>query len=67
MLYERLSELLRDDLPVALVTVVDGPGVGRKLLVTPDDTPMGSLGDADLDRVAARDALGELEIGRAHV
>ena len=67
MLYERLSELLRDDLPVALVTVVDGPGVGRKLRVTPDDTPMGSLGDADLDRVAARDALGELEAGRSGI
>ena len=67
MLYERLSALLRDDLPVALVTVVEGPGVGNKLLVTPDHPAMGSLGDGDLDRVAARDALGELEAGRSGI
>ena len=36
--YARLRQLLRDEQPVALVTVIDGPGVGRKLLITPDGT-----------------------------
>ena len=30
----------------------------------PDQEPFGTLGDADLDRVVARDALGELAAGR---
>jgi xanthine dehydrogenase accessory factor len=49
--------------PVVLVTVVDGVGVGKKLLVRPDAQPTGTLGDPDLDRVVSRDALGELEAG----
>jgi xanthine dehydrogenase accessory factor len=61
----RLSDVLRSRvdarLPVALVTVIDGPGVGNKLLIHPDDAqPLGSLGDEELDRVVGRDALGEL-------
>jgi xanthine dehydrogenase accessory factor len=48
---------------VALATVVEGPHHGAKLLVQPGADPMGSLGDDDLDRVVARDALGELEAG----
>ena len=49
--------------PVALATVTEGPHVGAKLLVRPGAEPLGSLGDPDLDRVVARDALGELESG----
>jgi xanthine dehydrogenase accessory factor len=49
--------------PVALVTVVDGVGIGSKLLVRPGAEPIGTLGDPDLDRVVGRDALGELEAG----
>ena len=37
--------------PVALVTVVDGIGVGAKLLVRPGAEPVGSLGHPELDRV----------------
>jgi xanthine dehydrogenase accessory factor len=66
-MYDRLREHLRQQLPVALVTIIEGPGVGNKLLVTTDDAPMGSLGSAELDRIAARDALGELEAGRSGV
>jgi xanthine dehydrogenase accessory factor len=65
--YESLCELLRSQQPVALVTVIDGPGVGSKLLVTPTSSPAGSLGHPELDRIAARDALGELEAGRSGV
>jgi xanthine dehydrogenase accessory factor len=74
-LYEALSDALRADTPVALVTVVattaataggasiGGVNVGAKLLVRPDAPAIGTLGDPDLDRVVARDALGELESG----
>ena len=67
VLYERLRERIRDEQPVALVTIIDGPGAGNKLLVAPDTQPLGSLGTAELDRIAARDALGELEAGRSGV
>ena len=62
-IYDALRAALRADRPVALATVTDGVGLGTKLLVGPDDPPSGSLGDTDLDRVVARDALGALEAG----
>lgn len=61
--FDALEEALRADEPIALATVVAGEGVGAKLLVQPGHAPVGSVGDADLDRVVARDALGELEAG----
>jgi len=67
MIFETLADRLRAQQPVALATVVDGPGVGGKLLVTPDDGLLGSLGHAELDRVVHRDALAELEAGRSGV
>jgi xanthine dehydrogenase accessory factor len=66
-LYDDLRDSLRADRPVSLATVIAGPGIGNKLLVWPDDAPLGSLGDPDLDRVVARDALAELEAGRTGV
>ena len=66
-IYAELARALRDEAPVALVTVIDGPGVGGKLLVRPDHEPIGTLGDDELDRVAHRDALAELEAGRSGV
>jgi xanthine dehydrogenase accessory factor len=64
-LFDLLATELRADRPVALATVVDGRGVGRELLLRPGAGPEGSLGSEDLDRVAARDALAELEAGRS--
>jgi xanthine dehydrogenase accessory factor len=61
--YEQLRDALRSQRPVALATVVDGEHLGAKLLVEPGAEPVGTLGNADLDRVVARDALGELEAG----
>lgn len=61
--YEELRDALRAGEPVALATVVEGPHIGAKLLVRPDGQASGSLGDANLDRVVARDARGELEAG----
>ena len=66
-LYDVLAERLRADLPVALATVVDGPGTGGKLLVAPGLDRIGSLGHPELDRIVARDVLGELEAGRSGV
>lgn len=67
MIYELLREAIRSEEPVALATVVEGEGVGSKLLVRPSGESVGSLGDADLDRVVARDALGELAAGRSGI
>ena len=63
MIYEALRDALRAERPVALATMVEGPRPGAKLLVGPDLPAMGGLGDPDLDRVVARDALGELAAG----
>jgi xanthine dehydrogenase accessory factor len=60
-LYEQLRDRIRNDEPVGLVTVVDGPNVGAKLLITPGRAPDGTLGDPELDRIVGRDALAELE------
>jgi len=63
LVYEALRDALRAEEPVALATVTAGLGLGAKLLVRPGGEPLGTLGDPDLDRVVARDALGELESG----
>ncbi len=62
-IFEVLSAALVSESPVALATVVEGPNVGAKLLVRPNQDPMGSLGQPDLDRVVIRDAIGELAAG----
>jgi xanthine dehydrogenase accessory factor len=66
-IYELLSERIRDNQPVALATVVDGPHVGAKLLVTTTDAPVGDLGHPELTRIVGRDALAELEAGRSGI
>jgi xanthine dehydrogenase accessory factor len=67
VIFERLRDAIRAEEPVALATVIDGPGRGAKLLVVPDAPAEGTLGDPDLDRVVARDALAELEAARSGV
>lgn len=66
-LFDRLRAEIRAARPVALLTVIDGPHRGAHLLVVPGEHPLGTLGHPNLDRVAARDALGELESGRSGV
>jgi xanthine dehydrogenase accessory factor len=66
-IFDELRVAIRAEQPVALVTVVDGPGVGSHLLLRPEQEPLGSLGDPDLDRVVTRDSLGELAAGRTGV
>lgn len=58
---------IRDEVPVGLVTVIEGEGVGNKLLVRPAQPAIGTLGHPELDRVVERDALAELEVGRSGV
>jgi xanthine dehydrogenase accessory factor len=64
-LFDVLADELKAERPVALATVVAGPGIGGKLLVRPGHEPEGSLGDEDLDRVVARDTIAELDAGRS--
>jgi xanthine dehydrogenase accessory factor len=64
---EEIQAALRAGQPVALATVIEGPGIGSKLLVRPDGESIGSLGDPDLDRAVARDTLGLLEAGRTGI
>lgn len=58
---------IKSDEPVCLITVIEGKGLGAKMLVRPGKTPVGGLGHAELDRVVERDALAELEVGRSGV
>jgi xanthine dehydrogenase accessory factor len=54
--------------PVALATVIRGAApAGAKLLVRPDGSATGTLGNPDLDRVVGRDAAGELAAGTTAV
>ena len=66
-LFDLYAQRLRASAPVALATVIDGPNVGAKLLITPDEPADGTLGHPELDRVVARDALAELEAGRSGI
>jgi len=66
-LYVALQQAIDAAQPVALVTVVEGPGIGSKMLVREQGDPLGTLGNADVDRVVARDARGELEAGLSSV
>ena len=66
-LYDELAKAIRDEDPVALVSVIAGPGAGSKLLIRPEGDVDGTLGDPDLDRVVVRDARGELAAGTTAV
>lgn len=66
-IYPLFAQRIRDNLPVALLTVIDGPQIGSMLVVTQDGQAQGTLGTSELDRVASRDALGELEAGRTGI
>lgn len=52
---------IEDEEAVVVATVVAGPGgVGRRMLVYPDGTARGTLGDPELDRHALEDARRQL-------
>lgn len=76
-LYELLEEALRRNQPVALATVIARQGAasvpqqGDKLLILKGSQGPpaihGSLGNEDIDRIVARDAMGELEAARSSI
>lgn len=66
-LFTTLQARVAADEPVSLATVIEGPNTGAKLLAGPEGDPIGSLGNADLDRVVTRDMRGELAAGRTGV
>ncbi|MDP1820182.1 MAG: XdhC/CoxI family protein [Acidimicrobiales bacterium] len=65
--FDALRDAVRAHRPAVLVTVVDGPGAGDKLLLVEGDEPAGSLADPDLDRVVRRDAAASLAAGATSV
>jgi xanthine dehydrogenase accessory factor len=52
----RFAEIAREDGRGALVTILEGPDAGAKMLVEPDGERRGSLGSPELDDEAARQA-----------
>lgn len=66
-IFDLLAAAIPLEKPVALATVIDGPGTGSKLFIDLETEPVGSLGNADLDRVVIRDATGELSAGTSGV
>jgi xanthine dehydrogenase accessory factor len=63
--WDRLGSSLRARHPVAVATIVDGPGLGRSMLVPPDGDPVGTTGDTGRDHAVGRDAHGELGVARS--
>ncbi|CAA9522011.1 MAG: Xanthine and CO dehydrogenases maturation factor, XdhC/CoxF family [uncultured Solirubrobacteraceae bacterium] len=55
-IHEQFAQIAREDGRAALVTVVQGPHKGEKLLVRIDGTSDGTLGDPELDAQGKADA-----------
>lgn len=53
--YDQVREAVAANRPIATVTVVRGPNLGAKLLVTPESVE-GSLGNEEIDRIAVADS-----------
>lgn len=66
-MFDQLRRGIVAEEPLALATVVAGPGTGAKILIRPDAEAVGSLGNDDLDRVVTRDLLGELAAGTSGI
>lgn len=78
-LYNTLRTAIRNEDPIALATVIggsvidadgvatDGVETGNKLLISPDGSTLGDLGNEDLNRVVIRDSIGELSAGTSGV
>jgi xanthine dehydrogenase accessory factor len=57
MIFDTLRQAVADERSVALATVIASKQVGAKLLIDPTGEPLGTLGDAPLDRQVYNDAL----------
>jgi xanthine dehydrogenase accessory factor len=62
-LFEVLRDAIRAERPVALATVVEGPGAGGKVLVEPGVGARSTVSDPDLARVVGRDTDAALTSG----
>ena len=62
-LLRRWHTALAEQSPVAIATVIEGPGLGNKLLVSPEDH-VGTAGNEELDKAVIEAARGLLEGGR---
>lgn len=62
-LLSRWHSALAEQSPVAVATVIEGPGVGGKILVTPD-AHTGTAGNDELDKAVVETARGLLEGGK---
>ena len=60
---ERWHAALAGQFPVAIATVIQGPGTGGKVLVSPEDH-VGTAGNEDLDRAIVEGARAMLEGGK---
>ncbi|MGQ0432330.1 MAG: XdhC family protein [Microthrixaceae bacterium] len=65
--FEALRDAVQAHRPAVLVTVVEGQGIGDKLLLIEGEDVAGSLRDPDLDRVVRRDAQAALAAGATSV
>lgn len=65
--FEAVRDAMREHRPAVLVTVVEGPGTGDKLLLVEGEPTLGALADADLDRVVRRDAAAALSAATTSV
>ncbi|HEX2179941.1 MAG TPA: XdhC family protein [Actinomycetota bacterium] len=61
-IYDALKSAITEKDAVALITEVQGPNPGSKVLAS-DETVLGSLGNPDLDRAATEKALDMLQHG----
>jgi xanthine dehydrogenase accessory factor len=66
VIFERLARALHDDVPVALVTRLDGAHAGAKLLVFEDEA-FGDLGTPGLNVAAAGEARAKLAVGETGI
>jgi xanthine dehydrogenase accessory factor len=66
VIFDRLARALRDDVPVALVTRLDGEHAGAKLLVFEDDAE-GDLGTPGLNVAASGEARALLAVGETAI
>jgi len=62
-LLSRWHAALAEQSPVAIATVIQGPGTGGKVLVTPDGHT-GTAGNGELDKAVVETARGMLEGGK---
>ena len=66
-IFNEFKRNLTKGLPVALATIIEGPGQGAKLLLLPDGSHLGSLGNEKINNVLSRDMAGELAAGRTSI